>query len=73
MRDVYVSVCKFGKRFRRRFAELRHDDSGATAVEYGLILAGLSLLILIAVFAMGDALEGLFNHVRTTFANAYSS
>ncbi len=73
MRDVYVSVCKFGKRFRRRFAELRHDDSGATAVEYGLILAGMSILILVAVFSVGDALEGLFNHVRTTFTDAYHS
>ena len=72
MRDVHASACESGKRFRR-FAKLFHDDSGATAVEYGLILAGLSLLILIAVFAMGDALEGLFNHVRTTFTNAYNS
>ena len=73
MRDVYVSVCKFGKRFRRRFAELCHDDSGATAIEYGLILAGMSILILVAVFNVGDELEGLFNHVRTTFVNAQGS
>ncbi len=73
MRDVYASACEFGKRFRRRFAELRHDDSGATAVEYGLILAGMSILILVAVFSVGDELESLFNHVRTTFANAQAS
>ncbi len=73
MRDVYASACEFGKRFRRRFAELRHDDSGATAVEYGLLLAGLSLLILVAVFELGDELESLFNHIRTTFANAQAS
>ena len=44
-----------------------------SAVEYGLLLAGVGLLIMIAVFEMGDALEGLFNHIRTTFTTSYNS
>ncbi len=73
MRDFYASACESGKRIRRRFVELLHDDSGATAVEYGLILAGMSILILVAVFSVGDELESLFNHVRTTFVDAQAS
>ena len=40
-------------------AYLRNED-GATAIEYGLIAAGISLAILAAVFAFGDDLSALF-------------
>lgn len=36
---------------------------GATAVEYGLIAAGISVLILGAVFAFGEEMQGLFERV----------
>lgn len=48
------------------------ETDGATAIEYGLILAGVALFILVTVFAMGDALDNLFTAVQTKFANAYS-
>lgn len=37
------------------------DENGATAIEYALIAAGISLAIVAAVFAFGDQLEVLFN------------
>lgn len=37
------------------------DENGATAIEYALIAAGISLAIVAAVFAFGDELETLFN------------
>ena len=37
------------------------DESGATAIEYALIAAGISLAIVASVFAFGDELENLFN------------
>lgn len=37
------------------------DENGATAIEYSLIAAGISLAIVAAVFAFGDDLETLFN------------
>lgn len=36
------------------------DENGATAIEYSLIAAGISLAIVAAVFAFGDDLETLF-------------
>ena len=36
------------------------DEDGATAIEYGLIAAGISLVIATAVFAFGDDLVALF-------------
>lgn len=39
------------------------DESGATAIEYALIAAGISLAVVAAVFAFGDELEVLFNNL----------
>ncbi|NKS63758.1 Flp family type IVb pilin [Rhodococcus hoagii] len=40
---------------------LTRDDRGATAVEYGLMVAGIAMVIIVAVFAFGDKITGLFN------------
>lgn len=40
-----------------------NDDSGATAIEYGLIAAGIAIAIIAAVGLLGDSLEGLFTSV----------
>lgn len=40
-------------------AYLKNED-GATAIEYALIAAGISLAIVASVFAFGDELETLF-------------
>jgi pilus assembly protein Flp/PilA len=39
------------------------DESGATAIEYGLIAAGISVAILVAVQSVGSSLNGLFNTI----------
>ena len=39
------------------------DEAGATAIEYGLIAAGISIIIIAAVALVGDALEALFNTI----------
>ena len=46
----------------RRFASAK---DGATAIEYGLIAAGIAVAIIAAVFALGDELETFFNGVKT--------
>ena len=38
---------------------------GATAIEYGLIAAGIAVAIIAAVFALGDELKTFFNGVQT--------
>jgi pilus assembly protein Flp/PilA len=39
------------------------DESGATAIEYGLIAAGISVAILVAVQALGTQLNTTFQSV----------
>jgi len=41
------------------------DESGATAIEYGLIAAGISVAIIGAVGALGTNLIGTFTAVST--------
>jgi pilus assembly protein Flp/PilA len=39
------------------------DESGATAIEYGLIAAGISVVIIGAVQAIGTSVSGAFNTI----------
>jgi pilus assembly protein Flp/PilA len=41
------------------------DTSGATAIEYGLIAALISVVIITAVTAVGTNLSGKFNTIAT--------
>jgi pilus assembly protein Flp/PilA len=41
------------------------DDSGATAIEYGLIAAGISVAIIAVVQGMGSKLNTTFTSVST--------
>jgi pilus assembly protein Flp/PilA len=49
---------------------LRKDDRGATAVEYGLIVALVAVAIIVALVALGTNLAALFNQVATKIGNA---
>lgn len=46
------------------------SDEGATAIEYGLIAAGISLAIVAAVFAFGDDLERVFDTMGESMSSA---
>ncbi len=39
------------------------DESGATAIEYGLIAAGMAVAVLAAMAVLGPAIEGLFEDI----------
>ncbi len=54
---------------KRKFAS---DEEGATAIEYGLIAAGIAVAIIAAVFAIGDELNNFFVAVQTQLSSAYS-
>jgi len=41
------------------------DDSGATAIEYGLIAALVSVMAIAALATSGDNLSGTFTNVAT--------
>ena len=40
------------------------DESGATAIEYGLIAAGIAVAIVAVVFALGEDVQNVFTHVQ---------
>jgi pilus assembly protein Flp/PilA len=44
---------------------LLRDESGATAIEYGLIAAGISVAIILAVQTLGTNLNSTFSSVST--------
>ena len=46
----------------KRFVQ---DDSGATAIEYGLIAAGISVAIITVVTGLGSKLNTTFTSVQT--------
>ena len=49
----------------RRLLAFLNDDSGATAIEYCLIAAGLSIVIITGVNSVGTALDTTFGTVST--------
>ena len=51
-------------KFQVRAAQLR-DERGATAVEYGLMVALIAIIIIAAVSALGDNLSTLFDETAT--------
>ena len=46
------------------------DESGATAIEYGLIAAGISVAIIATVNALGTKLNTTFTNVSTQLGAA---
>ena len=41
------------------------DESGATAIEYGLIAAGIAVAIIVTVASVGSGLNTTFTSVQT--------
>jgi pilus assembly protein Flp/PilA len=52
-------------KFQNKVAQLR-DERGATAVEYGLMVALIAIVIIVAVAALGTKLSGLFDTVQSS-------
>jgi pilus assembly protein Flp/PilA len=44
------------------------NESGATAIEYGLIAAGISVVIILAVQTVGTNLNATFTSIGTALA-----
>jgi pilus assembly protein Flp/PilA len=47
------------------FAKFANDESGATAIEYGLIAAGISIAIIAVVQGIGSRLNTNFTSIQT--------
>jgi pilus assembly protein Flp/PilA len=53
-------------KLRRIILNFLSDESGATAIEYGLIAAGISLAIIVAVNSLGTALNDKFSSISSS-------
>ena len=51
---------------KRFFLDFLRDDSGATAIEYGLIAAGISLAIIAVVNGLGANLNGVYTSINNS-------
>jgi pilus assembly protein Flp/PilA len=47
-----------------------NDESGATAIEYGLIAAGISVAIIAVVNSLGSQLKTTFSTITSQLATA---
>ena len=53
-----------------KFQQLLKDESGATAIEYGLIAALVSVAAVAALGNLGQSLSTMFTSISTTLDNA---
>jgi len=63
MNSIYVTLYIFGLDLTDRF---RNEDRGATAVEYGLLVGLIAVVIIVGVTAFGKNLNGLFNSTSSS-------
>lgn len=54
----------------KRFAK---DESGATAIEYGLIAAGIAVAVITVVGNLGDQVKGAFQAVVDAISSEVGS
>jgi pilus assembly protein Flp/PilA len=47
---------------------IKNEERGASAVEYGLLIAGIAALIVVAVFALGPIVRDAFDTTCDTIA-----
>ncbi len=51
-------------------SKLIRDESGATAIEYGLIAALISVVIIVAITAVGTQLSAVFSTIQGDLSTA---
>ena len=53
-------------KLKQIFSKFWSDESGATAIEYGLIAAGISLAIIAVVNGLGTTLNDKFTSINSS-------
>ena len=59
-----------GEFIMKIFARFLKDESGATAIEYGLIAALIAVAIIVAATSVGGSLDTLFTNVADELETA---
>ena len=54
----------------KNLVKLFKDESGATAIEYGLIAALISVAIIVALSSVGNSVNNTFTQIGTSLNNA---
>lgn len=67
MNQVYALMATFQAFLDDRFENRK--DRGATAVEYGLMVGLIAVVIIVAVVALGGTLEGVFQSTGDQIAD----
>ena len=62
--DVATSVAQESIAMKTMLKKFIADESGATAIEYGLIAAGIALAIIAVVNGMGTRLSNRFTAIN---------
>ena len=55
---------------RKLISRFLANESGATAIEYGLIAAGISVVIIVAVNTLGTTLDTTFGTINSKMGAA---
>ncbi|HVO04649.1 MAG TPA: Flp family type IVb pilin [Candidatus Cybelea sp.] len=58
------------RRFRERLRRFGLSELGATAIEYGLIAALISVVIIASLRLVGNSLKMVFNNISSTLSSA---
>ena len=68
--EAVNSVVLGAKHMKSLINRFVKDESGATAIEYGLIAALIAVAAISALSSLGDQVEGTFEKASTTIENA---
>jgi pilus assembly protein Flp/PilA len=67
-----TSINQTGELEMKKFMNMLKDESGATAIEYGLIAGLISVVIIIAVTSVGSELKRVFTDITAELGKAKS-
>jgi pilus assembly protein Flp/PilA len=63
---IMVELHRQGVFMSKLFVRFLNDESGATAIEYGLIAAGIALAIIAVVNGLGTTLNDKFTSINNS-------
>jgi pilus assembly protein Flp/PilA len=70
--DSLSAACFYSEEVEVMFIRFLKNESGATAIEYGLIASLVFLGCVTAFFSFGDSAMAMFNHISNTITDATS-
>ncbi|MCK5384827.1 MAG: Flp family type IVb pilin [Alphaproteobacteria bacterium] len=64
-------MTRYLNRLRLQLLCYKRDETAATAIEYGLLVAFISIFIIGAVLAIGGSLDGFFIELESLISSVY--